>query len=328
MKTTLTATLIARPATLAALALSVVTALPQDVEVTPAPAEPPPAVELKSFEHADALKPGPARPGHPSVSRRAVVSQNVRRGPEIRAFSMQNDMFGGQQVKRPLMIRSSRADARAMDQLSEDLIVMARILDKTVADHGDNSHPKAAGIDILTLAAAGSRASRTMYVDDYGAIFTLNVNMPLKAEPKPEETELKESTRKGAWEDTRNELFGQKRKPGNKRWQAAPAREFDQGEVDELKNALIDALKNATNIRHLKPSDLVTVVVRGAAYAEHEGEVALQFEGNAENETLIVEGPVASESTLVLRVTKMELERSSAGKESGDLRKSVRISIY
>jgi hypothetical protein len=275
-----------------------------------------------------AVKATPPKPGgHPS-NKRAISAQN-RRTAELRAYAINNEVFGGQRASRPLMIRSSRADPKVMEQLSQDLTVMARILEKTVAEHTEGFQPpKAAGIDILTLAGSAARSARTMYVDDYGAIFTLSVNMPLKPEPKPDEVAEKETKRKGAWEDAWNEVYGQKRRIVTKRWQPNPGREFDQGEVDVLKTSLVDALKNAANIRHVKPTDMITVVVRGTPFAEQEGEVSLQLEGNSETETVIVDGPANPESTMVLRINKLDLDKAINGRDSGDLRKNVRISIY
>ena len=250
-----------------------------------------------------------------------VVTRNGRM-PEMRALSFSNDAFLEQRSSRPLMIRSSRADVKVMEQLSEDLSVMTRLLEKAVAEHSDP--PRAANIDIITLGAGMPNSGRSMYVDDYGVIFTLSVNMPLKAEPKVEDVKPKEPTRKGAWEETKGELFSQPRKV--KRWQPSAWRQFDQEEVDAFKAALVDSLREATNIRHLKPNDMIAVVVRGTPQAQ-EREIKLQTEGTVTTEDVVIDETV--ESTLVLRIQKMELDRAvGGGRDSGELRKSVRISIY
>ena len=79
--------------------------------------------------------------------------------------------------------------AKVRDQLREDLLVMCRILEKAARDHLSDHH-KAAGIDLFTFG--GNRSVRTMYVDDYGLVFTLNVRVPLRNEAKAEEPVRKE----------------------------------------------------------------------------------------------------------------------------------------
>jgi hypothetical protein len=250
----------------------------------------------------------------------ATISRNGRM-PELRAFSFSSDAFLEQRNSRPIMIRSSRADAKAMEQLTEDLIVMTRLLEKAVAEHSEP--PRAANIDIITLGAGMRNSGRSMYVDDYGVIFTLSVNMPLKAEPKVEDVKPKEPTRKGAWEEARGEAFSQRRKV--KRWQPSAWRQFDPDEVDAFKATLVDSLREATNIRHLKPNDMIAVVVRGTPQTQ-EREIKVQTEGTVTAEDVAVDETV--ESTLVLRIQKMELDRAVAGRDSGELRKNVRVSIY
>jgi hypothetical protein len=259
----------------------------------------------------------------------SVVARDTRGvASEVRTFAFSNDAFGVSPGQRPLMIRSSRADAKMMDQLSDDLMVMTRILDKTVAEKAVGFQPaKAAGIDILTLGAALPSSGRAIYVDDYGVIFTLSVNMPLKAEPKVEEVVQKEPVRRGPWEETRHELFGSGPRRTIKRWQPSAWRQFDQDEVDAFKATLLETLRNATNIRHLKPTDMIAVVVRGTPQAE-ERDVRLQLETKGDDEQMTVQETANPESTLVLRVQKMDLDRAVSGRDSGELKKSVRISIY
>jgi hypothetical protein len=271
-----------------------------------------------------------------SSTRRSVVTR-ARGVPEVRTFTFGNDAFPGQrygteafggQRGRPLMIRSSRADAKAMEQLSEDLTVMTRLLEKAVVEHGGGLHPrKAAGIDIVTLNGGMPNAGGAMYVDDYGVIFTLSVNMPLKAEPKVEEVEPKEPKRHGAWEETRSELYGGQRRRVL-RWQPSAWRQFDQAEVDAFKTALIETLREATNIRHLRPTDMIAVVVRGMPQAEQR-DIMLQIEGKGNDENKVLEESSSLESTLVLRIQKADLDRTASARDSGgELRKAIRISIY
>jgi hypothetical protein len=264
-----------------------------------------------------------------AATRRTGQVSRTPRVVEVRPFNFNNGPFVTETPTRPLMIRSSRAEAKQMDQLSDDLTVMARILDKAIAEHTGGPHPikKAGGIDITVLNAGLSSSAQAMYVDDYGAIFTLSVNMPLRAQPQVVKVEPKEPKRQGsAWEEAQSEL-GYREKRMIKRWQPALWRQFDQEEVDAFKAMLVETLREATNIRHLKPTDIIAVVVRGMPQSE-EQDVRLKLEKD-EAENSPVEETANPESTLVLRIQKMDLDRSVAGgRDSGELRKTVRISIY
>ena len=62
------------------------------------------------------------------------------------------------------------------------------------------------------------------------------------------------------WEDAKQELYGQH---GGGRVMAAPSEPYDEERVNRLRDGLLESLKNATNIRGLKPDDSITVCVFG-----------------------------------------------------------------
>ena len=240
----------------------------------------------------------------------------------------------GSRINRPLIIKGGNMSAKVRDQLREDLLVMCRILEKAARDHLSDHH-KAAGIDLFTFG--GNRSVRTMYVDDYGVVFTLNVRVPLRNEAKAEEPETKEATVNEEWEETRNELFGQKRRVRRVTPAQAPA--YDENDVAELKNELIDALKNAANIRNLKATDWITVAVSGPSLFENE---VLAVESHGEEERFIVpkvevfgmaEAPSTGDSNMILRVRKGSLDdlmkkNPTAEELQKDLEKAVNVQVY
>jgi hypothetical protein len=182
-------------------------------------------------------------------------------GPVTVPFTVQNLLTrpGGGAVK-PLMVRTSDPDSKAQAALEEDLAVMAHILGKTVDESagGQANTTKALGIDVFFTP--GSSPLRSLYLDNYGAVFFLSVGFPLIA-PQEKRVEEKPAT-DSDWEDARQELYGQ-------RLQAAipgePAEDFSQEKVDKLREKLLESLKNATNIRGLKPDEFVTLWVSGGA---------------------------------------------------------------
>lgn len=210
---------------------------------------------------------------------------------------------------RPVIIKSG-GDAKVREQLKEDLLVMCRIIEKAAQEHITEVH-KAAGIDLLALS--GNRSVRTIYLEDYGVLFTLNVRIPLLNDAKVDEPEVKESARNEEWEETRNELFGQKRRI-RKVHSNGPT--FDEQDVQELKVELIDSLKNAANIRNLKGTDWITIAVNGPGILETE---VIQVErGKGDDAEKVVvprfelfgieEAQAVGESTMIIRTKKGQLD--------------------
>lgn len=234
------------------------------------------------------------------------------RSPEVRAFAFSGGHpFGAERGAQTMIVQTGEYDPKAAEALREDMAVMARILQKTCADFA-SEHERVMGLDILIH---GGR-SRNLFIEDYGALFTLNVDIPLRAAEKGEGK--KDDTAERAneeWENARNELFGPRRPLGEK-IAGGPLREFRAEDVNRLRGDLIEALRNAANIRGLKDNHWVTVVVRGRADASPEGELYIGAGDWADGD-----------STMVLKVRKGELSSSAKG-ERGDLGKRVSVRIY
>ena len=117
----------------------------------------------------------------------------------------------------------------------------------------------AMGIDVLYSPAPGPL--RSLYLEGYGALFLLNVSSPLLPPPQAEDQQEKTETTSD-WEEAKQELFGQS---GGGHIGGVPGEPYDKERVNRLKEGLLEALKNASNIRELKPDDSITVCVFGAA---------------------------------------------------------------
>jgi hypothetical protein len=100
---------------------------------------------------------------------------------------------------------------------------------------------------------------RSLYLDGYGALFMLNVGFPFLPPPQAEGQQEKPETNTD-WEDAKQELYGQ---PGGGRGMTAPGEPYDEERVNRLRDGLLESLKNATNIRGLKPDDSITVCIFG-----------------------------------------------------------------
>jgi hypothetical protein len=228
---------------------------------------------------------------------------------------------------KPLVIFSSNPEAKEQGNLEEDLAVMAHIFDKSLEDlpGGQPRGFKAAGIDVLF--APGQSPMRSFYLEGYGAVFLLNVSFPLV--PPPQKAEREKPAVDSAWAEAQDELFGQ---PNDMRYGAGGAEEYSEEKVTRLKESLFETLKNATNIRGLKPDDSVTVAVfggssstraknRGAkrAMVGKEGDMMLWQEAD---------GP-RRQTMLTVRVKKADIDAYAKGKLSPeDFQKRARLTAY
>ena len=316
------------------------TAQPSVVPGQPPKAErPEPVVTFDSRKGEDTRRDAAARQA--AVARKSSSSSSKSRSAEIRALAFSDNSL---RVNRPMIIKTGKTDAKVREQLKEDLLVMCRILEKAAQEHISDHH-KAAGIDLLALGG-GNRSVRTMYLEDYGVIFTLNVRIPLLSDAKVEEPEVKETTRNEEWEETRNELFGQKRRI--KRVHPGHSPSYDEEDVQDLKKELLNALKNAANIRNLKPTDWITVAVNGPGFLETEvfqverirgedpekpGAPRVEFSPRAQFFSTD-ESQAGGESMMILRIGKTQLDdlvkkANGSGEElMQELEKVVSVSLY
>ncbi|HWV99876.1 MAG TPA: hypothetical protein VNZ64_09315 [Candidatus Acidoferrum sp.] len=172
---------------------------------------------------------------------------------------------GGGGLGKPLVIQTSNPDPKEQASLEEDLAVMAHILDKALevvpgTQWRGGGGPRAMGIDVFL--GPGSGPARNLYLDGYGALFLVNVYFPLV--PPAVNTEEEKPSGDSTWEEAKQELYGGG--PGA-RPPLAPAEEFSQDKVNKLKATLLEALKNASNLRGVKSDESITVCVLGGASA-------------------------------------------------------------
>jgi hypothetical protein len=206
---------------------------------------------------------------------------------------------------------------------------MSRILAKAVGHD-----QKEAAMGIVLSALPGSRRPQSMYLEGYGALFLLNVQFPLV--PPAKEDEKAEKQADTTWEKTKQELYGSR--TGNMRIWNDRAVEYDQQQVDDLKKDVLDALKNAGNIRAVKPDESITVAVLG----NHAGgpgrfvKSATTFtpDGARKTNRFYTVGDRARvgagrETTLIIRAKKSDVDAFNKGTiESDEFKKRASISAY
>jgi hypothetical protein len=149
----------------------------------------------------------------------------------------------------------------AMGQMDEDLNVMARILQKTVEQEVKSSPVKKLG---LVLQSMGKDRSQGLYLEEYGALFLLQVRLLLLPPPAPKDTAAEDKPPVSpTWEQTREELYGAGRAAAGRSVRSESDAEYDEALVTQLKQKLLAALKNASHIRHLKSDEFINITLLG-----------------------------------------------------------------
>jgi hypothetical protein len=235
---------------------------------------------------------------------------------------------------KALVIRSSETDPKEQPQLEQDLPVMSRILEKAASERagGRGGQPYGAmamGIDVFYAPAASPL--RSLYLDGYGALFILNVGFPVLPSPHAEGQQEKQDAN-SEWEDAKQELYGQR---GDARFTTAPSEPYDEERVNRLKDGLLESLKNATNIRGLKPDDSITVCVFGGP-SSGQPKARTYFKrstGSSEGRSAVtVSGRVGSpmrRSIMTIRVKKSDADAFAKGAMTLDaFRKRAHIVSY
>jgi|GEM_PF-728754 len=307
----------------------------------PAPPTPPPP----PGERGDGFGRGDSRPSHSTMSG----------GGQNRMMRM--DMPRGR-ASRPIIVTSRPLDAKEQAMAEEDLGIMARLLEKEIEREGGAGGPRDAMGIVLTRL--DGRSPSVMLLEGYGAVFTFNVRMPLTPPPARATEKKPERPTDSPWERTRRELFGSGDEGGGRSgspegqtrrfefkgpagaegvtgygsgfgdpWggRSTGPEAYDAKKVEELKKAILEALKQAGNIRALKPDDFLTVVVQGgeggghgpAAYVAVETRTTTSSStggGAPKVETFVNRegGGAHRASTLTVRARKSDAEDFAKGK--------------
>jgi hypothetical protein len=232
------------------------------------PAGVPPKPEpLPAAGVAPASAPEPPRKSRSSANANNFKSEiSIRNddGNRIQARAMAGDLLvnGRGLSGRTLVIRSSETDPKVAENLEEDLNVMARILEKAAEPHGDGPVRMVLGIPVFSTGLP--KAPRNLYIEGHGAVLMLNVNFSLLPPDKAADTPSKDQGN-SEWEEAKGELYGRSTPPREPSWDGGRVKfeEYDAQRVQELKDNVLKALRNASHIRNLKNDDAITVVITG-----------------------------------------------------------------
>ncbi|EEF62485.1 hypothetical protein [Pedosphaera parvula] len=236
-----------------------------------------------------------------------------------------------------LVIRSGDVDPKSISTIEEDMNVMSRILEKAAEKRGVDEMRRVMGVRLSTFGDE----LKNMQIENYGVIFLVKVNFPLSGPPEHIAESKPNQQTNSAWEEAKREVYGQRRGVTVDEFQAVPGKppeeQYNPKRVDELKESLVNALKNASNIRGLKEDDSVTVVVTSAATSDSfvRRMVTLQHDLLANPEVVSqkeergVTDVARTKSTLTIKVKKGDIDAVAKGKLDADgFKKRIAISLY
>jgi hypothetical protein len=146
-------------------------------------------------------------------------------------------------------------DLQVMAHIFHKIFTGPRLIEGLFEDYGD-------------FFGRGSRATEAVYLQGYGVLFLMEVNIPLSSPPKAKEQEKDDNTQKvdSVWQQAQQEVF--QSSPYRKTRTIDPTERYDAEKVEELKSRLIKALKHAANMKNLEPDEMIilTVIGKGSSY--------------------------------------------------------------
>jgi hypothetical protein len=221
----------------------------------------------------------------------------------------------------PVMIRFSAPDAKASAGLEEDLFVMARVISRTLQRAETDKVNYKLGVPML-LTGSG-RSVRPMYLEGIGPLFMIKVNFALMRPPKTEEKAGHTPESDSEWTEAQRDVFG----PEDAAPEESSVRDssYTDEPVELLKKELVGSLKNAANIRGLKPEEFVNIAVFGHAAPARMKSTRLATGGSSAG----YEMDISKGSVLTLRARKSDIDAFAAGKlEPEAFKAKVNMTAY
>lgn len=172
-------------------------------------------------------------------------------------------------------LRFGPVDPAVLEARGEDLRIMGRVLERAVRPSGREAVP-GVRMGIPLWVSGGHEGVKATYLEGFGALFTLSVDMPLT----PSRTAGPESrggAAESAWDAARREVQGDGGEVGGEDSGAV----HDPVRLVRWKEQVLAALRQATNLRHLAAGEWVAVVLEGPGGGAGEDEAGSGAEGSA-----------------------------------------------
>jgi hypothetical protein len=158
--------------------------------------------------------------------------------------------------QKVFVVPAPDSPGESLAQITEDMAVMCRIIDKAISPTSARTNPVSAYEPFVMGTFERRGQTQGLYLDGYGALFFIEVNyllVQLANEPEPRETE---PAGDAVWSQTRDELNGVPAKQPD-----ASATAYNAQKVENLKSALVRSLRHASNIRVRSSQDRIALVI-------------------------------------------------------------------
>ena len=235
----------------------------------------------------------------------------------------------------PVVIQFGSKKPEAIAAMEDDLAVMTHIIDGALDRMGDDVPDEKMGIKLYY--ASGGKSVRALYLENFGPLFMVKVSFPVHA-PAATETKPAEEPDDTEWNRARRNVLGF---PEDSRWTGVSGGvPYEAERVEALKKQLVAALKNASNMKGVKPEEYVTVTVFGSPAAV-DGIVIREQKGSSSRQATasrleVVEGNKVTQvesarasshgTVLTLRLKKADID--AAGKDPDALAKKAMVNTY
>jgi hypothetical protein len=233
----------------------------------------------------------------------------------------------------PVVIQFGSKGPEAIAGMEEDLAIMTHIIDGALERLGQEAPDEKMGIKLYYTS--GGKSVRALYLENFGPLFMVKVNFPVHG-PATIETKEPEQPDDSEWNRARRSVLGYAEET---RWTGSSSSlPYQPERVEELKKQLVAALRNASNMKGVKPDEYVTVTVFGSPAAAdgqpvresrtssaRGGSTGSRLAGvvttNKDSARTATQGTV-----LTLRIRKGDID--AAGKDADALSKKATVSTY
>ena len=165
-----------------------------------------------------------------------------------------------------LVIPAAELKVEDLAAITEDMSVMSRIFDNKLSQAHLTTERASLFVVLAPFSGHNSGTIEAIFLEDYGALFLMKVNVLLSPPPEtPQEKETEEEDTDPLWTQMRQEMYAPEEADRRRRTGDRPEEKYDAEKVEELKETLIKTLKHAANIRALKPDESVVLTVIGKA---------------------------------------------------------------
>jgi hypothetical protein len=162
----------------------------------------------------------------------------------------------------PVVIQFGSKGPEAIATMEDDLAVMTHIIDGALDRMGDDVPDEKMGVKLYYTS--GGKSVRALYLENFGPLFMVKVNFPVHA-PAVTEAKVPDEPDDSEWNRARRSVLGF---PEDARWTGSSGGvPYEAERVEGLKKQLVAALKNASNMKEVKPEEYVTVTVFGSPAA-------------------------------------------------------------